>query len=233
MQQPTPTADPSRPLAVLVSGGADSAVLVAESARVHPAVHPVYVRFGLHWEDAEQDHLRRFLAAVPAARPLVTLDMPVADLYDATHWSLTGVNVPEAGEPDEAVYLPGRNALLLVKALLWCHLHEVPAVAMAPLECNPFPDGTPSFFDSFGAAVNQGVGGGVRVVVPYRSLSKTEVLRRGHALGLPLEWTFSCNRPAGGRHCGDCAKCAERRLAFRAAGLPDPTPYARSLPCSA
>lgn len=208
-------------LAVLVSGGVDSAVLVAEEARRRPAVYPLYVRFGLAWEEAELTHLRRFLAAVPAL-PLTVLEMPIRDVY-GDHWSVTGHGVPDDHTPDEAVFLPGRNALLLVKPLVWCHLRSVPEVALAPLSGNPFPDATPAFFAAFAAAVNEGVGGRVRVALPYRGLHKTDVLRRG--AGLPLGWTFSCLRPVNGRHCGRCNKCAERRRGFAEAGLPDPTEY--------
>jgi len=151
------------------------------------------------------------------------LEMPVADLYGG-HWSLTGQGVPDADSPDEAVFLPGRNVLLLAKAMLWCHLHGVPAVALAPLGSNPFPDATPAFFDAYQDVVNQGIGGAVRVLRPYAGLSKVEVMRRGRSL--PLEWTFSCIRPTGGRHCGRCNKCAERRRAFADAGLADRTDYA-------
>jgi 7-cyano-7-deazaguanine synthase len=114
---------------------------------------------------------------------------------------------------------------LLAKAMLWCHLSGVPQVALAPLESNPFPDATPGFFRDFEAVVNRAVEGGVRVVCPYAGLRKVEVLRRGK--GWPLEHTFSCIRPVGGRHCGACNKCAERRKGFADAGLPDPTDYAR------
>jgi 7-cyano-7-deazaguanine synthase len=223
----SPVADPSSALAVLVSGGLDSAILLAESLRLHPAVHPLYVRFGLFWEEVELQHLRRFLDAVraPNLRPLHLLDMPVRDLY-GRHWSLTGEGVPGPDTPDEAVFLPGRNVLFLAKAVLWCHLHGVPAVAMAPLESNPFPDATPDFFAACEKVVNQAVGGSVRVRQPYLGLDKVAVLRRG--AGLPLEWTFSCIRPVEGRHCGACNKCAERQRAFAAAGLEDPTSYWRS-----
>src|SRR5438105_5844806 len=114
------------PLAVLVSGGLDSAVLLGTALGVHAAVYPLYVRTGLAWEAVERAHLERFLAELPGPtlRPLVTLDMPVADLY-GDHWSLTGRDVPGVESPDEAVYLPGRNVLLLSKALLWCHLRDV------------------------------------------------------------------------------------------------------------
>lgn len=153
------------------------------------------------------------------------LDLPVADLY-GDHWSVTGQGVPGADTPDDAVFLPGRNLFFLAKALVWCHLHHVPEAALAPLEHNPFPDATPAFFRACQDVVNQAVGGRVRVLFPYLGLSKSEVLRRGAAL--PLQHTFSCLRPAGGRHCGACNKCHERRLAFRAAGVTDPTDYARS-----
>ena len=127
---PPPTADAA--LAVLVSGGLDSAILVGEAVRAYPAVFPLYIRTGLHWEDTEREYLVRFLAAIrtPALRPLVVLDQPVRDLY-GDHWSTTGENVPGADTPDDAVFLPGRNVLLLSKSLLWCHLNGVPELAMA------------------------------------------------------------------------------------------------------
>jgi 7-cyano-7-deazaguanine synthase len=216
--------DSPAPLAVLVSGGIDSAVLLAEAARQRPAVYPLYVRFGLAWEEVELAHLRRFLDAIACAslHQLTVLDVPVRDLY-GKHWSVTGEGVPGANTPDDAVFLPGRNVLLLSKSLLWCHLNAVPAVALAPLESNPFADATPEFFAAFAAVVNRGVGGSVSVLLPYRGLHKVDVLRRGRAL--PLGRTFSCVRPIRGLHCGACNKCAERQAGFRDAGLPDPTAY--------
>lgn len=212
-------------LAVLCSGGIDSAVLLAEALRRYPAVYPIYIQVGSSWEDVEVEHLGRFLRALPNAslRPLVVLKQPVADLY-GTHWSLTGENVPDENSPDEAVFLPGRNVLLLAKSLLWCHLNRVPAVALAPLAGNPFPDATPEFFDGFAASVNRAVAGLVSVLRPYLSLDKSQVLRR--ATDLPLEYTFSCIRPVNRKHCGRCNKCSERQRAFRAAEIKDPTNYA-------
>jgi 7-cyano-7-deazaguanine synthase len=211
-------------LAILVSGGLDSAILLGESLAAGSLVYPLYVRNGLHWEEVELRCLHRFLEAVrgPGLRPLQVLELPVTDLYDR-HWSLNGEGVPDADSPDEAVFLPGRNVLLLCKSLLWCHLHAVPAVALAPLESNPFPDATPVFFQGFQDVVNLAVGGSVAVRRPYAGLSKREVLERGR--GLPLELTFSCICPAAGRHCGRCNKCGERRRAFREAGLVDGTEY--------
>jgi 7-cyano-7-deazaguanine synthase len=226
MRSPERAHDREHPdaLAVLVSGGLDSAVLLAEALRERPAVLPLYVRHGLFWESVEKQHLRRFLRAIrrPGLLPLSVLQMPVADVYGG-HWSISGSGEPDEDSPDEAVYLPGRNVLLLAKAMLWCHLRSIPAVALGSLASNPFPDATPEFFDRFQDVVNQGIGGGVRVLRPFAGLHKTEVMRRGR--DLPLHLTFSCIRPVEGRHCGRCNKCAERRRAFADAGLPDATPY--------
>jgi 7-cyano-7-deazaguanine synthase len=222
---PWPPPAPTTPLAVLVSGGLDSAILLAEAARAYPAVHPLYVRTGLLWEPVERAHLDRFLAAVrtPRLQALHVLHVPVADVY-GNHWSLSGDGVPGADTPDDAVFLPGRNVLLLSKALVWCHLQGVPELATAPLGSNPFPDATAEFFDDFAAVVSRSVGGNVRVLRPYADLHKADVLRRGR--GLPLGETFSCLRPVNGLHCGRCNKCFERQQGFRDAGMADPTRYA-------
>jgi 7-cyano-7-deazaguanine synthase len=222
--------EPRAALAVLVSAGLDSAILLAEALDHHPRVHPLYVRSGLHWETAELRHLRRFLGALerPALAPLQVLDVPVGDLY-ASHWSLTGDKIPDADSLDDAVFLPGRNVLLLSKAILWCHLQRVPAVALGVLHSNPFPDATPAFFTALQRVVNEAVGGAVEVRTPYAGLTKAQVLRRRP--GLPLDLTFSCMDPADDTHCGRCNKCSERRRAFLEAGLADPTVY-RSNQCT-
>lgn len=215
-------------LCVLVSGGVDSAVALAEAVQSGEPVVPVYVRSGLVWESAEMYWLVRFLQTLaPAAlAPLVVLEVPVADLYGA-HWSLTGEGPPGAISADDAVYLPGRNILLLAKAGVLAAERDCRAIVMGPLANNPFPDGTREFFDAMATALGLGMGreGPLPVLTPLSGLDKAEVVRRGADLRLDL--TFSCVDPVEDRfHCGACNKCAERRAGFRAAGVPDPTPYA-------
>jgi 7-cyano-7-deazaguanine synthase len=219
-------------LAVLISGGLDSAILLRESLTLHAPVHPLYVRCGLFWETAELNHLQRLLTALrqPALKPLQILDLPVADIY-GFHWSITGENVPDAESADAAVFLPGRNVMLLAKAMLWCHRNRIPALALGLLSSNPFPDSAAEFFQAFQDAVNQAIEGSVEVVRPYAGLHKAEVMHR--ARHLPLELTFSCIRPVAGQHCGRCNKCAERRRAFAEAGLTDATHYHREDACTA
>jgi 7-cyano-7-deazaguanine synthase len=211
------------PLAVLISGGLDSAILLGWALHRHRAVQPIFVRFGLAWEAVERAYLERFLHALrgPALRPLVVLDQPVADVY-GRHWSVTGEGVPDATAPDEAVFLPGRNVLLLAKPLIWCHLNAIKALALGSLRTNPFPDATPDFFRGMEDTVNRAMAGRVEVRLPFGGMAKTAVMHLGREL--PLELTFSCIRPVDGLHCGRCNKCAERRRAFADAGMPDPTP---------
>jgi len=216
---------PEQPLAVLVSGGLDSAVLLGLTARAGRRVQPLYIRCGLVWESVELHYLQRFLEALSPANlsPLVVLDMPVADLY-GEHWSLHGHNVPNAQSPDDAVYLPGRNVLLLSKALIWCHLHGISWLALGTLRGNPFADATPSFMHAMAEVVNQACQAHLRILQPFRALDKRQVLLLGR--DLPLRWTFSCIAPERQRHCGRCNKCAERQRAFAEVALPDPTDYA-------
>ncbi len=144
---------PSLPIGLLFSGGLDSSILLGHLLGTGRRVQPFYVRSHLYWEGVELAAVRRFLRAIasPGLEELVVLDLPLEDLY-AGHWSLTGRGVPDFASPDTAVYLPGRNALLLVKAALWCRLHGIEELALAVLAANPFADATPEFFDAFASA---------------------------------------------------------------------------------
>ena len=100
-------------IAVLTSGGLDSCVLLADLAQ-GAKVFPIYVRFGLAWEEDEQKAVRAFIKALGRSEipPLEVLEMPIQGVY-GRHWSMTGEGVPASDAPDSDVYLPGRNVLLI------------------------------------------------------------------------------------------------------------------------
>jgi 7-cyano-7-deazaguanine synthase len=212
-------------IGVLASGGLDSSILIGHLIRSGRSVQPFYIRTGLYWQRRELAALAQFLEAIaaPELRPLVVLDLPLADLY-GEHWSVTGQNSPNATTPDEAVFLPGRNALLLVKAAVWCQLHGIAELALAPLGTSPFDDAGANFLADFQAALNRGGASHVELLRPFGKMTKRQVMELGR--GLPLALTFSCIAPADGLHCGRCNKCAERKAAFREAEIPDGTRYA-------
>jgi 7-cyano-7-deazaguanine synthase len=222
-----PDSPPPSTTGLLLSGGIDSAVLLHELLAGGDKVLPFYVRTGCIWDECELQAVRRLIATEAFVHDrleqLVVLEMPLGDLY-AEHWSISGNGVPDDSTPDEAVFMPGRNPLLLIKPVLWCQRHGIGKLALATLVNNPFEDATPEFFARFEAMIRQATGEHVEGVRPFAQLTKWQVLER--ARKVPLELTFSCLSPVGGMHCGRCNKCAERRQAFGQLGLDDPTQYA-------
>ncbi len=215
----------SSDVGLLASGGLDSCILLAQLLAEGCRVQPFYVQSGLFWQRDELWSLRAFLITVESERlePLVVLDMPLGDLY-GHHWSVTGKSAPAADTDDDAVYLPGRNALLAIKPALWCALNGIEELALAVLAGNPFSDATDDFFRDFQASLDRATGRRVDFTRPFAQCNKKAVMDLGR--GLPLELTFSCIAPVGGLHCGRCNKCAERQRAFRSVDIPDPTKYA-------
>ncbi len=219
---------------VLISGGVDSCVLLCLMAGRFQQVYPLYVRCGLRWEDAELYWLRKFLAAVSNKKagsfrgpgiihPLTVLSLPVFDVY-GSHWSLPGTSrgkaeigkrrlkkVPGRQSPDQDVYLPGRNLLLLAKAGVFCSRHQIQDIAMGQLRGNPFPDATPQFLRYAEKAISSSMKIKIRIHAPFLRKSKTEVVRLAKRLKAPLNLAFSCLSPTETHGpCGQCNKCAER-----------------------
>jgi 7-cyano-7-deazaguanine synthase len=219
-----PLATPPSTVGLLLSGGLDSGILLGYLLRRGYRVQPFYVQAGLHWERDELRALDSFLPAMQSERlePLVILEMPLADVY-GEHWSITGQSVPDADSTDEAVYLPGRNAILIVKAAVWCRLHEIEQLALAVLGTSPFGDASREFFNQFAKALDFALGSRIEILSPFGEMTKRDVMEIGR--DLPLELTFSCIDPHDGLHCGRCNKCEERREAFESIRLPDPTKY--------
>ena len=241
--------------AVLLSGGLDSAVLLADEA-AQDEVQPIYVSVGLAWEAAERACVARLLKSGPLrgrVGPLIALSVDMRDVYAQTHWAITG-QPPAYDTPDEDVYLPGRNVVLLGKAGVYCAAAGIGRLVIGTLAHNPFPDATGAFRSAMGRALTLGLARSLTIDAPYAEVGKAEVVRRGVALGVPFDLTLSCMSPAAPEpglgtvretgpgsghedpppaapvplHCGLCSKCRERHDAFLEAGMADPTEYADS-----
>ncbi len=215
-------------IGVMLSGGIDSSILAAHLADQGRQVQPFYVQSGLYWQAAELRGLNRFLSTLRTSniRNLVVLDLPLGDIYDG-HWSLTGTNTPDASTSDDAVYLPSRNALLLIKAAVWCQRHRIRELALATLGSSPFEDATSGFRADFEQLLNRNGHDSLEILCPFGTMTKRQVMELGR--DYPLESTFSCIAPADGLHCGECNKCEERRNAFALDARPDKTAYASDL----
>ena len=219
--------------AVLLSGGLDSAVLLADEA-TRGDVQPIYVSVGLAWEISEREVVSRFLAHARLSgrvRPLVSLSVDMRDVYAATHWAVQG-EPPGYHTPDEDVYLPGRNIVLLGKAGVYCAAAKLERLVLGTLAHNPFPDATLEFRNAMARALTLGLAHDLRIDAPYAGSSKADVIRRGVELGVPFELTLSCmnpqsaiRNPQSAMHCGLCSKCRERHDAFIELNVEDPTVY--------
>lgn len=209
----------ARRVCALVSGGVESAALVARALERGDVVYPVYVRSDFRWESAERYWLGRLLAAIAAPRlqPLTCLRASARNILSPTHWSFGSRPVPGARSADEAVYLPGRNLVLLATASVFCARNDIGSIALGTLRGNPFPDASPVFFSRLEKALASCFERPFSIETPFRGLSKEEVLRG--AGNLPWDLTFSCLSPSrsGRSPCLRCNKCEERRKAFGAA----------------
>ena len=197
---------------VLASGGVESGLLVREALKGGREVTPLYVKCGFIWEKTELARLKRLLARLKTSKlkPLVVARADARALY-GRHWSLDGAKVPGRKTPDSAVYLEGRNVLLLSQAGVVCARRGIPEILIGTLAANPFPDGKETFFDASGQWLAAGLGRRIRVKAPFRRLRKAEIARRAGRDFLAL--TFSCIHPQGKQPCGKCNKCAEREKA--------------------
>jgi 7-cyano-7-deazaguanine synthase len=216
-------------VAVLFSAGLDSAVLLAHAARDNPSalVQPVYVSAGLAWEAEERAMAERLLNSGTYGThvaALVSLTVDMRDVYPPTHWAIRGVP-PAYDTPDQDVYIEGRNVVLLSKTSVFMARTGIARVMIGPLAGNPFPDATPEFFDRMARALSVGLAAPIAIEAPFTDMDKSEVIRLGRALGVPLHLTLSCMQPRQGLHCGRCSKCRERIVAFKEAGGEDPTAY--------
>lgn len=211
-------------VAVLVSGGVESAALLADALDRYERVYPIYIRKGFKWEGVELGSLRSLLGSLKSdgLAKLAVLEVPVKAIY-GPHWSLGKLETPSYSAPDSAVFLPGRNLLLLSLGGLFCSIRRIPSLWIGILKGNPFRDAGTGFLHEVEGLLQETLGFSLRIAAPLRELTKGQVIRRWSAVA----WgkTFSCLNPAADRHCGRCQKCAERRAGFKAAGIPDPTRY--------
>ncbi|MEG3594298.1 MAG: 7-cyano-7-deazaguanine synthase [Chloroflexota bacterium] len=210
-------------IAVLTSGGLDSAILLADLAKSNKT-RPIYVRSGLRWENEEISSLQSFIETInnPLISEIVTLSIDGSSLYGKKHWSLCG-EVPAYDEPDENVYIPGRNLILVGLAAIWCSSHNISSIFLGSLKGNPFTDATDNFIKDYSEILKIGLNKDISVQAPYRGKNKIELIKEFKHL--PLDKTMTCMQPVGMIHCNACNKCKERRDAFEKAGIEDKTKY--------
>jgi 7-cyano-7-deazaguanine synthase len=217
---------------VLVSGGMDSAVVLAQARADGFACHALSVAYG-------QRHTSELAAAARVAAQLGAIEHKTVtvDLRSIGGSALTAdIAVPEhvdgaAGIP--VTYVPARNTIMLSIALGWAEVLGANDLfcGVNAVDYSGYPDCRPAFIEAFerlaNLATKAGVeGAGLRVHAPLMRLGKADIVREGLRHGVDFAQTVSCYRADDvGRACRSCDACFLRAEGFANAGVADPTRY--------
>ena len=146
-----------------------------------------------------------------------------------------GASLDEIGGGIPVTYVPARNTIFLALALAYAEVIGSTDVFIGvnAVDYSGYPDCRPEFVDAFERLANLATKAGVEgahltIHAPLIAMSKMEIIRRGHALGVDFSLTHSCYAPdAGGLACRECESCLLRTQGFKDAAIVDPTHYAR------
>ncbi|MFM2131027.1 MAG: hypothetical protein RL646_230 [Verrucomicrobiota bacterium] len=212
---------------LIYSGGVDSTVLLAHLRAEGREVHALSVDYGQRHR-RELDAARAVCAHFGVPHRVADL-RALAPLFGANALTDGGVAVPEGHYEEEsmkATVVPNRNMLLISVAAAWAISLRATSVAYGAHGGDHaiYPDCRPEFAEALDRAVRLADWHELRLERPFVKMDKAAIVRRGAELGAPFALTWSCY-VGGGRHCGKCGTCVERKEAFRLAGVPDPTDY--------
>lgn len=220
-----------RDAVVLVSGGLDSATVLAMAREEGFRVHALSFDYG-------QRHGAELAAAARVARGLgaaehkiIRLDLGAIGGSALTDTSIPVPTVPTPGIP--VTYVPARNTVFLAVALGWAEVLGAQDIFIGvnALDYSGYPDCRPAFIEAFERLANVATKAGVtgvslHVHAPILYMTKSEIIRAGLRLGVDYSLTVSCyTADEEGRACGACDACRLRRKGFEEAGVPDPTRY--------
>ncbi|MBX6419861.1 MAG: 7-cyano-7-deazaguanine synthase QueC [Nevskia sp.] len=221
----------SKRAVVLLSGGLDSATVLAIARSEGYACHALSVSYGQRHaaELAAARRIARMLGAVEHRELHVNLDAVGGSAL--TDPSIAVPESPSSGIP--VTYVPARNTLLLALALGWAEVLGARDlfIGVNAIDYSGYPDCRPEFIHAFERLANLATKAGVEGVrfcvhAPLIRLGKAAIIRRGLQLGVDYAATVSCYQAdAEGRACGRCDACRLRRAGFAEAGVPDPTRY--------
>jgi 7-cyano-7-deazaguanine synthase len=218
---------------VLVSGGLDSATVLALAVASGWRCHALSIDYG-------QRHRAELAAAAEVARALGAVEHRVVQLAPGIFGgsALTDASIAVPTAPTDGIpvtYVPARNTIFLALALAFAEVTRSEAIFIGAnaVDYSGYPDCRPEFLAAFEALANLATkraveGAPIAIEAPIVRMSKAEIVRKGHELGVDFALTVSCyNADAAGRACGRCDSCRLRRAGFEAAGLADPTRYQR------
>lgn len=230
-----PTPQPlfaQKPAVVLLSGGLDSATVLAVVRAGGFAAHALSIDYGQRHR-AELDAAARVAASIGvAAHRVVRVD---AGQFGGSALTDAAIDVPVDGlKPGIPVtYVPARNTLMLSLALGWAEVLGASEIFIGvnAIDYSGYPDCRPAYVAAFEAMANLATRAGVEgrrlhVRAPIIDMDKAQIIRLGASLGVDYAQTVSCYQATDdGLACGRCDACRLRRDGFARAGVADPTCY--------
>ena len=217
---------------VLLSGGLDSATCLAIARDMGFETYALSVAYGQR--HAAELAVSKRVAQALGAREHRTASVELGQ-FGGSALTDPGIAVPldqdNTGIP--VTYVPARNTVMLSIALAWAEVlgaNDI-FVGVNAVDYSGYPDCRPVFIEAFEhmarLATKVGVEGAqLHIHAPLIELSKADIIRRGTALGVDYGLTVTCYQADDdGRACGRCEACRLRAAGFKAAGVPDPTPY--------
>ncbi|AQS41642.1 MAG: 7-cyano-7-deazaguanine synthase [Candidatus Tokpelaia hoelldobleri] len=211
---------------VICSGGLDSVSLAWRLAHDRQLAGIISFDYGQRHKK-ELDYAARCAETLNVPFHCINISSIGAELKGS---ALTDdIDVPEGHYEAETMKLtvvPNRNAIFLTIAFGIAAANKADAVAIAVHGGDHYiyPDCRPDFLAAFAAMENLALEGTVKLLAPYAEKTKADIVMDGAAAGTPFAQTWSCYK-GGAHHCGRCSTCIERREAFTAAGVEDPTIY--------
>ena len=221
-----------KPAVVLLSGGLDSATVVAIAQSQGFDCYCLSVEYGQR-HVAELAAAQRVVTALGAKQHRVLhMDM---NQFGGSALTDTDIAVPvdgvQSGIP--ITYVPARNTIMLSLAMAWAEVLDATDifVGVNAVDYSGYPDCRPEFIQAFETMANLATKAAVEgrkltIHAPLIAMTKAEIIRTGQNLGVDYGLTVSCYQAdEEGRACGVCDSCRLRREGFAAAGVPDPTRY--------
>ncbi len=220
------------PAVVLLSGGLDSATVLAIARSQGYECHAIAFDYGQRHRAELDASLRQATALGAKSHRIVHVDM---NQFGGSALTDFRIDVPEANSQPgiPSTYVPARNTVMLSLALALAEtLHSRDLfIGVNAVDYSGYPDCRPEYIAAFEHMANLATKAGVegthfRIHAPLIELSKSDIIRQGTALGVDYSLTVSCYQASPeGEACGHCDSCALRSAGFAAAGVPDPTRY--------
>ncbi len=219
---------------ILLSGGLDSATVLAQAAQQGYACHALSVDYG-------QRHHAELAAAQRVAQALGAVEQRVIHV-DLTGFGGSALTDARIAVPEQATtgipltYVPARNTIMLSLALAWAEVLQAQDIFIGvnAVDYSGYPDCRPEYIAAFERMANLATrtaveGNHLTLHTPLLHLSKADIIKLGVRLGVDYSQTVSCYQAdKDGRACGMCDSCRLRRAGFEAAGMADPTRYRRT-----